>query len=47
MVKNINEKLNNFISNERISKENFDDLKNIANITNFNEKILQIVMRRL
>lgn len=40
MVKNINEKLNNFISNERISKEKFDDLKNIANITNFNEKIL-------
>ena len=40
MVKNINKKLNDFISNEKISKENFDDLKNIANITNFDEKIL-------
>lgn len=40
MVDNINKKLNDFLNNEKISKENFDDLKNVANITNFNEKIL-------
>lgn len=40
MKKNINEKLNDFLKGERISKENFDDLKNVASFTQFNEKIL-------
>ncbi|MDO5557421.1 MAG: hypothetical protein Q4G05_04180 [Clostridia bacterium] len=40
MIKNINEKLNEFLKGEKITKENFDDLKNIANFTQFNEKIL-------
>lgn len=40
MVSNMNEKLNTFLKGEKLSKEHFDDLKNIANITNFDEKIL-------
>ena len=40
MVSNLTQKLNNYLKNERISKENFDDLKYVANLTNFNEKIL-------
>lgn len=40
MVSNINKKLNDFLKGEKISKENFDDLKNVANITNFDEKIM-------
>lgn len=40
MVSNMNKKLNDFLKGEKLSKENFDDLKNVANITNFNEKIL-------
>lgn len=40
MVDNINKRLNDFLNNEKISKENFDDLKNVANFTNFNERIL-------
>ena len=40
MVSNINKKLNEFLNGEKLSKENFDDLKNVANITNFDEKIL-------
>lgn len=40
MVNNLTQKLNDYLCNERISKENFDDLKYVANITNFNVKIL-------
>lgn len=40
MVSNINQKLNAFLKGEKLSKEHFDDLKNVANITDFNEKIL-------
>ncbi len=40
MIANLNKKLNDFLKNERLSKEHFDDIKNIANLTNFNEKIL-------
>ena len=40
MVDNMNKRLNNFLKNEKISKENFDDLKNIANYTDFDEKLL-------
>ncbi len=40
MVSNLNKRLNDYLAGEKISKENFDDLKNIANITNFNEQIL-------
>lgn len=40
MADNINKRLNDFLNNEKISKENFDDLKNVANFTEFNEKIL-------
>lgn len=40
MVNNLNYKLNAFLSGEKISKEQFDDLKNVANFTNFNVKIL-------
>ena len=40
MISNMNKRLNDFLKNEKISKENFDDLKNIANITNFDEKIM-------
>ena len=41
MVNNLNQKLNKFLNNEKISKENFDELKYVANFTNFNEKILK------
>lgn len=40
MVDNLNKRLNDFLKNEKISKENFDDLKNVAKYTDFNEKIL-------
>ena len=40
MVNNLTQRLNDYIKNERISKENFDELKYIANLTDFNEKIL-------
>lgn len=40
MVNNLNSKLNTFLSGEKISKEHFDDLKNVANYTDFNIKIL-------
>lgn len=40
MVSNLTQKLNDYLKNERISKENFDDLKYVANLTDFNEKIL-------
>lgn len=40
MISNLTQKLNDYLKNERITKENFDDLKYVANLTNFNEKIL-------
>lgn len=40
MVSNLNSKLNEFLKDEKISKEYFDDLKNVANYTDFDEKIL-------
>ena len=40
MVNNLTQKLNNYLKNERISKENFDDLKYVANLTDFDGKIL-------
>lgn len=40
MGNSISKKINDFINNERISKEQFDELKYVAEITNFNEKIL-------
>lgn len=40
MVDNLNKRLNDFLKNEKISKENFDDLKNVANYTDFDERIL-------
>ena len=40
MVSNITKRINDFINNERISKEQFDELKYVAEITDFNEKIL-------
>lgn len=43
MVSNMNKKLNDFLKGEKLSKENFDDLKNVANITNFNEKNIDLV----
>ncbi len=41
MINNLNQRLNIFLNNKRLSKEKFDDLKNIAEITNFNENILK------
>ena len=41
MINNLNQKLNKFLNNEKLSKEKFDDLKNIAEISNFNENILE------
>ena len=38
---NLIQKLNTFLNNQKLSKEEFDDLKHIAEITNFNEKILK------
>lgn len=40
MVNNLTQKLNNYLKNDKISKQNFDDLKYVANLTDFNEKIL-------
>lgn len=40
MVANLTQKLNNYLNNEHISKEYFDDLKYVANLTDFNIKIL-------
>lgn len=40
MANNVTKRLNDFLNGEKISKEHFDDLKNVANFTNFNEKIL-------
>ena len=40
MIKDINNKLNVYLKGERISKINFDDLKYIAELTNFNINIL-------
>lgn len=40
MADNLNKRLNDFLKNEKISKENFDDLKNVANYTDFDERIL-------
>ena len=36
----LSKRINDFINNERISKEQFNELKYVAEITNFNEKIL-------
>lgn len=41
MINNLNQRLNIFLNNKRLSKEKFDDLKNIAEISNFNENILK------
>ncbi len=41
MTGNLNQKLNVFLNNEKLSKEEFDDLKNVAEISNFNENILR------
>lgn len=41
MQGNLNEKLNFFLNNEKIQKERFDDLKNIAIYTDFDEKVLR------
>ena len=30
MISNLNSKINEFLNNEKISKWNFDDLKNVA-----------------
>lgn len=40
MGSNLNKRINVFLKGEKLSKEHFDDLKNVANLTNFNEKIL-------
>lgn len=40
MINNLNNRLNEFLENEKISKEYFDDLKNVANYTEFDEKVL-------
>jgi hypothetical protein len=40
MISDLNSKLNDFLDGERISKENFTELKNVAELTNFNKKIL-------
>lgn len=40
MANNVTKRLNEFLKGEKIPKENFDDLKYIANITDFNLKIL-------
>lgn len=40
MINNLNSKLNEFLNNEKISKEYFDDLKNVANYTGFNKDIM-------
>lgn len=40
MVNNLNNRINEFLNNEKISKEYFDDLKNVANFTEFNKDIM-------
>ncbi len=40
MINNLNSKLNSYLKGERISKIRYDDLKYIAELTNFNIKIL-------
>ena len=39
-MKNINEKINSFLMGQKVSKEEFDDFKNVAEYTNFNENVL-------
>lgn len=41
MEENVNNKLNTFLNNERISKEYYDELKYVAIITNFDYNILK------
>lgn len=41
MPVNLNERLNGLLNNERIQKEKFDDLKNVAIFTNFDENVLR------
>ncbi len=41
MGNGLSKRINSFINNERISKEQFDELKYVAEITNFNEQILK------
>ena len=41
MISNLNSKINEFLNNEKISKWNFDDLKNVAIYTEFNENIMK------
>ena len=36
MISNLNSKINEFLNNEKISKWNLDDLKNVAIYTEFN-----------
>lgn len=40
MISNLNRKLNDYLKGERISKIKYDDLKYIAELTNFNIRIL-------
>jgi len=40
-IENLNYKINSFLNNMKISKEEFDDFKNIAEYTNFNLKIME------
>lgn len=40
MIRKMNSKLNEYLKGEQISKLNFDDLKYIAELTDFNTKIL-------
>ena len=40
MIKNLNLKLNEFLDNQKISKEYYEELKYVAIITNFDENIL-------
>ena len=40
MISNLNNKINQFLNNEKVEKEYFDDLKNVANYTNFDENIM-------
>ncbi len=41
MINNLNQQLNSFLDNERLTKEEFNDLKNIAEFTSFNKNILK------
>ncbi len=41
MIGSLNQRLNIFLNNAKLSKEEFDNLKNVAEITNFNENILR------